>query len=79
MTHPGITSRRIAGVDIARNQPVRRRLLVGAASLLISAGALAGCNAAESSATALIPTIHQGMNATIVVVADPTSTEGVQK
>ena len=23
--------------------------------------------------------IHQGMNATIVVVADPTSTEGVQK
>ena len=78
MTHPGITSRRIAGVDIARNQPVRRRVLVGAASLLISA-ALAGCNAAESSATALIPTIHQGMNATIVVVADPTSTEGVQK
>ena len=170
-THPGSAPRRIAGVDIARNQPLRRRLLVGVASLLISAGALAGCSAqAESSATAPIATtsatagpvinlsslmfnpstttvpvgttitwrndepithtvtsgryegvdkttglrseeypdgtfnaelggkgktfsftftkpgsytyycdIHQGMNATIVVVADPTSTEGVQK
>jgi plastocyanin len=158
-------------VDIPRNQPVRRRLLIGAASLLIAAGGLAGCSAqAESSPTG--PTsassvaagpvinlsslmfnpstttvqvgttvtwrndepithtvtsgryegvekttglrseqypdgtfntklegkgktfsftftkpgsytyycdIHQGMNATIVVVADPTSTEGVQK
>lgn len=158
-------------MDIARNRQARRRLLIGAASLLISAGALAGCSAqAESSATAPIATtsapagpvinlsslmfnpstttvpvgttitwrndepithtvtsgryegvdkttglrseqypdgtfnaelggkgktfsftftkpgsytyycdIHQGMNATIVVVADPTSTEGVQK
>jgi plastocyanin len=158
-------------VDIARNQPVRHRLLIGAASLLIAAGGLASCSAqAESSPTA--PTsassaaagpvinlsslmfypstttvqvgttvtwrndepithtvtsgryegvdettglrseqypngtfnaklsgkgktfsftftkpgsytyycdIHQGMNATIVVVADPASTEGVQK
>jgi plastocyanin len=32
-------------VDIARNQPVRRRLGIGAASLLIAAGALAGCSA----------------------------------
>jgi plastocyanin len=158
-------------VDIARNQPVRRRLLIGAASLLIAAGGLAGCSAqAEPPLTAPTSTssvpagpvinlsslmfnpstttvqvgttvtwrndepithtvtsgryegvdkttglrssqdpdgtfnakltgkgktfsftftkpgsytyycdIHQGMNATIVVVADPTSTEGVQK
>jgi plastocyanin len=158
-------------VDITRNQPLRRRLVPGAASLLIAAGALAGCSAeaapspaAPSSAasapagpvinlsslmfdpsTTTVPVgttitwrndepithtvtsgryegvdkttglrssqdpdgtfdaklegkgktfsftftkpgsytyycdIHQGMNATIVVVDDPTSTEGVQK
>jgi plastocyanin len=36
-------------VDIAKKQPVRRRLLIGAASLLIAAGALAGCSAQVSS------------------------------
>jgi plastocyanin len=42
-------------VDIPRNQAVRRRLLIGAASLLIAAGGLAGCSAqAESSPTAPI-------------------------
>jgi plastocyanin len=158
-------------VDIAKKQPVRRRLLIGAASLLIAAGALAGCSAQASSSpmaptsassapagpvinlsslmfnpsTTTVPVgttvtwrndepithtvtsgryegvdkttglrseqypdgafnaklqgkgktfsftftkpgsytyycdIHQGMNATIVVVADPASTEGVQK
>jgi plastocyanin len=158
-------------VDITRNQPLRRRLVPGAASLLIAAGALAGCSAeaapspAAPSSTASAPAgpvinlsslmfdpstttvpvgttitwrndepithtvtsgryegvdkttglrssqdpdgtfdaklegkgktfsftftkpgsytyycdIHQGMNATIVVVDDPTSTEGVQK
>jgi plastocyanin len=158
-------------VDITRNQPVRRRLVLGAASLLIAAGALAGCSAeaapspAAPSSAASAPAgpvinlnslmfnpstttvsvgttitwrndepithtvtsgryegvdkttglrssqdpdgtfnaklegkgktfsftftkpgsytyycdIHQGMNATIVVVDDPTSTEGVQK
>jgi plastocyanin len=158
-------------VDIARNRPVRRRLGLGAASLLIAAAALAGCSAqaapspaAPSSAvaapagpvinlsslmfnppTTTVPVgttitwrndepithtvtsgryegidettglrssqdpdgtfeaklegkgktfsftftkpgsytyycdIHQGMNATIVVVEDPTSTEGAQK
>jgi plastocyanin len=158
-------------VDIARNQPVRRRLLIGAASLLIAAAGLAGCSA-QAAPSPTAPTsissapagpvislsslmfnpskttvqagttvtwrndepithtvtsgryegvdkttglrseqypdgafnaklpgkgktfsftftkpgsytyycdIHQGMNATIVVVADPTSTEGVQK
>lgn len=162
---------RIAGVDIARNQRIRRRLFTGAASLLIAAAGLAGCSAqaapspttptstASVSAgpvinlsslmfnpsTSTVPVgttitwrndepithtvtsgryegvdkttglrsaqypdgtfdaklegkgktfsftftkpgsytyycdIHQGMNATIVVVADPTSTEGVQK
>jgi plastocyanin len=158
-------------VDISRNQALRRRLVLGAASLLIAAAALAGCSAqaapspaAPSSAasapagpvinlsslmfnpsTTTVPVgttitwrndepithtvtsgryegidkttglrssqdpdgmfdaklegkgkafsftftkpgsytyycdIHQGMNATIVVVDDPTSTEGVQK
>ena len=36
-------------MDIAKKQPVRRRLLIGAASLLIAAGALAGCSAQASS------------------------------
>jgi plastocyanin len=40
-------------VDIARNQPVRRKLVNATASLLAAAGALAGCSAnAESSMTA---------------------------
>jgi plastocyanin len=40
-------------VDIARNQPVPRKLVNAMASLLIAAGALAGCSAsAESSMTA---------------------------
>jgi plastocyanin len=44
-------------MDIARGQPMRRRVLIGVASLLISAGALAGCSVnAESSATAPIAT-----------------------
>jgi plastocyanin len=52
-THPCIPSCRIPGVDIAGNRPVRRKLVVAAASLLITAGALAGCSAnAESSMTA---------------------------
>jgi plastocyanin len=39
-------------VDIARNQPIRRKLVIGAASVLIAMGALAGCSAqAQSSAT----------------------------
>jgi plastocyanin len=39
-------------VDIARNQTVRRRLLIDTASLLIAAAGLAGCSAqAESSPT----------------------------
>jgi plastocyanin len=39
-------------VNIGRNQPVRRRLVIGSASLLIAAGTLAGCSAnAESAAT----------------------------
>jgi plastocyanin len=51
-THPVVPSRRIAGVNIVRNQPLRRRLVIGAASLLITAGALVGCGAnAESAAT----------------------------
>jgi plastocyanin len=42
-------------VDIPRRQKLRRRVLIGAASLLIAAGALAGCGVnAESSATAPI-------------------------
>jgi plastocyanin len=52
-THPRIPSCRIAGVDIARNQPVRHRLVLGAAALLVAAGSLAGCSAsAESAPTA---------------------------
>ena len=52
-THPGIALRRIAGVDITRTQTVRRRLLIGAGSLLITVGSLAGCSTnAESAATA---------------------------
>jgi plastocyanin len=52
-THPDIPPCRIASVNIARNQPVRRKLVIGVASLLITAGALAGCSAnAESSMTA---------------------------
>jgi plastocyanin len=40
-------------VDIRRNQPVRRRLVIGAASALIAAGVFAGCSAhAETPATA---------------------------
>jgi plastocyanin len=40
-------------VDIARNRPVRHRLIIGAAALLITVGALAGCSAsAESAPTA---------------------------
>jgi plastocyanin len=31
-------------VDIAKIQPVRRRLIIGVASVIISAGALAGCS-----------------------------------
>jgi plastocyanin len=45
-------------VDIARNQTVRRRLLISAASLLITAGSLAGCSAtAESSPQAPSSTV----------------------
>jgi plastocyanin len=52
-THPGIALRRIAGVDITRTQTVRRKLLIGAGSLLITVGSLAGCSTnAESAATA---------------------------
>jgi len=44
-------------VDIARSQPVRRRLVVCAASLFIAAAGLAGCSAdAETPATAPTPT-----------------------
>jgi plastocyanin len=40
-------------VDITRTQTVRRRLLIGAGSLLITVGSLAGCSTnAESAATA---------------------------
>jgi plastocyanin len=42
-------------VDIAKKQPVRRRLLIGAASLLIAAGALAGCSA-QASSSPMAPT-----------------------
>jgi plastocyanin len=39
-------------VDIARKQTVRRKILIGAGSLLITVGSLAGCSASsESSAT----------------------------
>jgi plastocyanin len=38
-------------VDLARNQPIRRKLVIGAASVLIAMGALLGCSAqAQSSA-----------------------------
>jgi plastocyanin len=37
-------------VDIAKNQPARRRLVLGAAALLITAGGLAGCSASAESA-----------------------------
>ena len=37
-------------MDIARKQPVRHRVVLGAAALLISAGGLAGCNASAESA-----------------------------
>ena len=50
ITHPRIPSCRIAGVDIAKNQPTRRRLILGAAALLIAAGSLAGCGASAESA-----------------------------
>jgi plastocyanin len=50
ITHPRIPSCRIAGVDIARNQPTRRRLILGTAALLIAAGSLAGCSASAESA-----------------------------
>jgi plastocyanin len=54
-THPRIHSCRIAGVDISRIQSVRRRLIIGAASAFIAAGALAGCSAhAQTPATAPI-------------------------
>jgi plastocyanin len=44
-------------VDIARSQPVRRRLVVCAASLFIAAVGLAGCSAhAETPATDPTPT-----------------------
>jgi plastocyanin len=40
-------------VDIVRIQPVRRGLIISGASLMIAAGALAGCStSAESAATA---------------------------
>jgi plastocyanin len=42
-------------VDIAKKQPVRRRLLIGAASLLIAAGALAGCST-QASSSPMAPT-----------------------
>jgi plastocyanin len=52
-THPTIPPCRIADVDSERNQPVRRSLVIGAASLLLAAGSLAGCSAnAKSAATA---------------------------
>jgi len=50
ITHPRIPPCRIAGVDIAENQPARRRLILGAAALLITAGSLAGCSASADSA-----------------------------
>jgi plastocyanin len=51
-THPRIPSCRIAGVDMTSNQQLGRRLLVGAGSLLIATGTLAGCGpSAESAAT----------------------------
>ena len=37
-------------MDIAKNQPARRRLVLGAAALLITAGGLAGCSASAESA-----------------------------
>jgi plastocyanin len=42
-------------VEITRIQPVRRRLIIGAASMFMAAGALAGCSAhAETTATSSV-------------------------
>jgi plastocyanin len=54
-THPAIPSCRIAGVDITKSQPVPRRIIVGAASVLIAAGVFAGCSA-NAQTTAPAPT-----------------------
>ena len=43
-------------MDIAKNQPARRRLVLGAAALLITAGGLAGCSASAVSAPPSIAT-----------------------
>jgi plastocyanin len=42
-------------VDSERNQPVRRKLLIGAGSLLLTAGSLAGCSLSSES-SAITPT-----------------------
>jgi hypothetical protein len=60
-THPAIHSCRIAGVDICRIHSLRRRMIIGTASVFISASALAGCSAhaaapATPSAAASSPT-----------------------
>jgi plastocyanin len=52
-THPLIPLCRIAGVDMTRIQPVRRRLIIGVASVFIAAGALAGCSAHAETPTAV--------------------------
>ena len=43
-------------MDIAKNQPARRRLVLGAAALFITAGGLAGCSASAESAPPSIAT-----------------------
>jgi plastocyanin len=66
-------------VDISRVQSVRHRLIIGAASVFITAGALAGCSAhAETSTTAPIstPSVSPGpvINISSLMFQPPTTT-----
>jgi plastocyanin len=54
-------------VDIARKQPAGRRVILGAAALLIAAGGLAGCSASAESA----PTVPSSTTSTPSALAGP--------